>query len=383
MALLYGAHFQQDNAGSNKPHILSFTIARTISDDTLLELWNGPTNASIKACVDYDGKYYSADWTAGDIFYAVTGGVANVGRMDSLAVGNPYEVLQISISDIPAWTNVLQTFTIRQLNISPSVVTQDSYLNIQGSASYPLTETLGYIQLTGIVEVQSPGGTSRGFNLQPTLANTDAYANPTVIGGSVVPIIGKVAGQTFHTVYGLQVATWGVTGGYTTTYWRGIYLESPTNQTSTFNAGLYIEDIAGASSQNYSIYTNGGTIYVGADGILCGAATGGDKGTGTINVSVDIYKNNASYNNPDAVLEKVFTGSVVKHKDSPFADYPGLMSLAEVELYAREHFNLPRVSQAKGMFDRSDVVLEKVEELFLYLFDHEKRLHATESVAHP
>jgi len=141
-------------------------------------------------------------------------------------------------------------------------------------------------------------------------------------------------------------------------------------------------------------------------GIQVGSPTGGDKGAGTINTAGDIYKNNSAYNNPDYVLEHAFTGQITKHTperltireqmrdeegepvilereiDNPSQirsqDYPGLLPLEDVEAYCRENHQLPRIAQAKGMFERSDAVLEKLEEIHLYLFDLNKRLKALE-----
>ncbi len=110
-----------------------------------------------------------------------------------------------------------------------------------------------------------------------------------------------------------------------------------------------------------------GTATFNDSGVIVGAPTGGDKGGGTINVATDIFKNNTAYTNPDAVLEKYWTGKVIKYVDSPFADYPGLMPLAELREYTKEHWHLPRIHRGPmGVFDMTDILLEKVEELTLY-----------------
>ncbi|KKL10707.1 hypothetical protein LCGC14_2553120 [marine sediment metagenome] len=109
-------------------------------------------------------------------------------------------------------------------------------------------------------------------------------------------------------------------------------------------------------------------------GLIIGAPSGGLKGLGTINVATEIYKQDSAYSNPDAVLEKHYTGKVVKFADSPFADYPGLMSLKELEEFTKKNWHLPRIHRdPMGIFDRGDVLLEKVEELFLYDFEFNNR----------
>jgi hypothetical protein len=138
------------------------------------------------------------------------------------------------------------------------------------------------------------------------------------------------------------------------------------------------------------IYTNGaadlifGTVSAermrigsGAGGVMIGAPTGGDKGTGSLNVAADIYRNNSAYANPDYVLEHYYTGKIEKFAQNEGADtYPGLMPLGELETYLRENHHLPRVPRngGAGIFARSDFVLEKLEELFLHIIELEKRL---------
>lgn len=105
-------------------------------------------------------------------------------------------------------------------------------------------------------------------------------------------------------------------------------------------------------------------------GMRVGAPTGGDKGMGTINISADIYKNNAAYTNPDYVLEKWATGKIEKYINNEGAKtYDGIMSIDEVRNYAQLHHRLPRIDdKPKGMFDRTDILLEKIEELYIYIF---------------
>ena len=108
--------------------------------------------------------------------------------------------------------------------------------------------------------------------------------------------------------------------------------------------------------------------------------TGGNKGGGTINVAGNIYKNDSLYSNPDYAFEHYFTGSIVKFAGNEGAsDYPGLWSLADVKAYAQQNYELPRVADKKGIFDRTDILLEKMEEVYLYLFGHEDRLAALEN----
>lgn len=109
------------------------------------------------------------------------------------------------------------------------------------------------------------------------------------------------------------------------------------------------------------------------DSIIVGASpTGGDKGTGTINVATDVYKNNSAYTNPDYVFEIEYTGYP---SDFVRPEYNGRMSLADVREFTRQHYHLPGIKRdVTGIFERADLVLEKLEEVFLYLMDHEEKI---------
>ena len=128
-------------------------------------------------------------------------------------------------------------------------------------------------------------------------------------------------------------------------------------------------------------YTNGAErMHLGA-GLVVGAATGDDKGAGTINVSGGIYKNDSAYANPDYALEHYFTGKISKFAENPGAEtYSGLIPLDKLEQYMRENLHLPRVArEPSDVFERCDIALEKIEELTLYIIELQKRLGAMEA----
>lgn len=121
-----------------------------------------------------------------------------------------------------------------------------------------------------------------------------------------------------------------------------------------------------------SLWTSGGFIV--------GTATGGYTGAGTINTAGDIYKNNSAFTNPDYAIEHWLTGSIELFDDSPgAADYTGRLSLPDLKVYMQENYQLPRVSSARGMFERGDMVLEKIEEIFIHLIELDERITALET----
>ena len=112
------------------------------------------------------------------------------------------------------------------------------------------------------------------------------------------------------------------------------------------------------------------------NGVTIGSPDGSFKGVGTMNVDVDIFKDNTAYANPDYVLEHAATGSINRFAGNTGAsDYTGLMSLDKLAVYIQEHYRLPRINdEPMGMFERGDTALEKIEELTLYVLDLHKRL---------
>lgn len=78
----------------------------------------------------------------------------------------------------------------------------------------------------------------------------------------------------------------------------------------------------------------------------------------------------------DYVFEHVYLDGKIL-SDAP-ADYEGLRPLAEVEAYTRDRYCLPRRNIHADAADRSQWVEEKIEEGYLYLFDHEHRVVALE-----
>lgn len=130
MPLLRGLKMISQDPDNNVPHILGFQIARAAANDTLFELWNGPTNTARKMLVDLNGKFYSAAWTAGDILRAVTGGISGVRRLDSLALGTAYQGLRVNsgATDIE-WAGASQRLTTDTTGASTSGTGEDDLIS--------------------------------------------------------------------------------------------------------------------------------------------------------------------------------------------------------------------------------------------------------------
>jgi len=132
---------------------------------------------------------------------------------------------------------------------------------------------------------------------------------------------------------------------------------------------------ASGATTNYAVYTDGGTVRVSSDGIVVGNPGSGDMGSGTINVATNIYLNGGSQIWPDYVFEKAFTGKVEKYKSDKAALYQ-FMSLEELEDYAKKVWSLPNshLKKPMGLFDQVLFAVEKIEDLYLHLFQKEREI---------
>lgn len=164
--------------------------------------------------------------------------------------------------------------------------------------------------------------------------------------------------------------------GYTSRRWRSVNA-AVLNLSNTTNTGYGII----TSTITGTTYDSAGHQFL-TGGVLVGAApTGGNKGAGTINIAGDIYKNNTAYTNPDYVFEKYFTGKIERFNSNPGAtSYTNTLSLDQAEAAARITLRLPGITdEPMGAFERSDKVLEKVEEVYLHMFELNGRLKKAEA----
>lgn len=197
---------------------------------------------------------------------------------------------------------------------------------------------------------------------------------------------GSSGTQSFTSAVELTIAG-GSAGTVSISSWWGIRLDDPAGVSITTARGIEIESLGGSSNNyaihindqtgatnNWAIYSAGGMVEILGDGIIVGAATSGDMGVGTINVSDNIYKNGGS-----ALFDYVFDhywDNICNNRA-----YAGLMPLVEVEVFTRDHRRLPHIlgGDGVGFFDQLETVGVVVEEAYLYLFNHETRLQKLES----
>jgi hypothetical protein len=126
-----------------------------------------------------------------------------------------------------------------------------------------------------------------------------------------------------------------------------------------------------------------GATFTASGGLQLGTPTGGDLGSGKLNVAGGIYLNNSAYTNPDYVFEHHFTGGIEKYADKPRArDYRGRLAIDDLERHVATHLRFPGIDdEPADIFERSDIALEKLEEQALYLFELNARIGHLERTA--
>lgn len=173
----------------------------------------------------------------------------------------------------------------------------------------------------------------------------------------------------------------GASGYVTSGFWPGASIVVQVDSTPAFGyvptrMTFGTTSGSGVAATHLAIDKDGITNFVGG-GITVAAPTGGAKGSGTINLQGDIYKNNTAYTNPDYVFEHYYTGKIRKFASHDgAASYKGLQSLKQIEAYAKKYYELPHVGSTSGIFERADAMLQTTEEIYLHLFEMQHEIDA-------
>jgi len=266
VGLLYGAKFTSQATADSKPHIFAHQTARTTANDLLFDIWNAATSAGRKASVDLDGKYYSAALTAGDILYAVAGGVTGVKRLDSLAIGAVGKMLRSS-GTAPSWTTATMPDTVAQgavlygsaANVwsALAIGTANQFLRVNAGATAPEYVTLTAAMVTAGAALTKTDDTNVTLTLGGTPTTALLAAASLTLGwtGTLAPARGGTG------VANNAASTITITGAFA----LGLTLSAATSVTLPTSGTLWASGTAlTATTVNSTDATDAGNTITGA-----------------------------------------------------------------------------------------------------------------------
>lgn len=292
------------------------------------------------------------------------------------------------------------TGTARDVALNYAATTAQAILIKAGGAGVPVSN--GHLQF-GVRTWAVLSGTDATSSFFATYQDGGTTSSATQYMISLVPAINYTAASKTGSFYAIYVNptltsqptgnSGGIVFSSTASSFTGgtalVFNNQADEQTNyeAFRFGFVsnVFTIAGqkggtGTSRNFAVSLAGTTVMTltSGGGMQVGAApTGGDKGVGTINVSVNIFLNGTAYTNPDYVLEQWVTGGIKKFAANKGAKGYKRRSLEEMEAYVREHLRLPGIDDnPMGVVERFDTLLEKVEEIYTHLFEMKKLMAA-------
>lgn len=282
---------------------------------------------------------------AGTTDFSATGGASQVVKQTS--VGGPFTVAKLAFTDINGTVGAAQMPALAGDVITSVGTVATTVAKIQGTTVSGVTGT-GAAVLSNAPTLIAP------------VLGVASATNLTVANGVTNGIILTAAAGTNGSI--------AMGAGGSLFFTMGSTAESFAVNDHVNNTVFSItETVAGTASSSQ-------TAFLGS--MVIGAPTGGQKGSGTLNVATNIYLNNTAYTNPDFVFEHAYTGGIAKFADKPGAkEYLGLMSLSELRQFTRDNLRLPGINdEPAGVVERFDTVLAKLEEMTLYVLDLNERL---------
>lgn len=326
---------------------------------------NGIDTFSFRALGAFGGGYGLTDGTFNAGLYTTTspGNALLIGFGSSLgALTTKFQFTDTDFS--PATSDAAALGT-------SSLAWSDAFFANGAVLTFNNTNTISHSASTGAFSFSSSCSINTANNTAClTAVNTATPGSGTGSGMNL-----RSGGYPTATGHRLGFLAFGSTNGTTNISSCGVYAFASEAYTAGSNQGSYFqfETTSAASASRVARLTI-------ADGIQIGAPTGGDKGAGTLNAAGDIYKNNTAYTNPDYAFEHYYTGKIERFAENEgAASYCGLMPLDELRDYTRKNLRLPGINdEGIGIFARSDLILEKLEEMTLHVLDLHERVKRLE-----
>jgi hypothetical protein len=152
--------FEYPDAGSDKPHFISYATARTVADDGLLEIWNGVEGTTLALRVNKDGQLQLEDGTVG---------APAVAAADDKDTGIYFVSGTPEVATAVAGAKVLSV-------VAAGIVVTGTVVATGGGS---LTGT--WSDLGSVTTVDINGGTVGGVTLDGTISGTPTWASAQAI----------------------------------------------------------------------------------------------------------------------------------------------------------------------------------------------------------
>jgi hypothetical protein len=374
---------------------LATTSGLTISTGLMIDdsiAGAGLTIASkVLAVGSGDGIDVAADSIAVDVTDLIGNGLVEEAT-NNIALGTPGSLTATSTNAVTASSH---THAIDS-TIARSAVTISAGNGLTGGGDLTTNRTITMGTPSTLTAATSNAVTTTSHTHAITTTNNGAASTIVAMDSSGYVRFGNGSGAAQRRVH--IVGTDGAVASFPSSAMTGT--ESLVVENAGANSSMAIISAAnalsslkfiqsGAAEMTGHIYVNHstGTMFFSANGagekmylnngLRIGLPTGGDKGAGTINITGDVYKNNTAYTNPDYALEAWRDGRIIQHASKPGARDYRRMTLGEVENHIRTNLRLPGFTdKPMGMFERGDLVLEKIEELYTHLIELSHKVEA-------
>ena len=220
MPVPHGVAFEHPSASSSKPHYLSYATARTVADDDLFGLWNGPTSASRVVRINKDGQVQAANGLVTLPTYSFESdkdcGLYRIGANNVGVAVNGAKVLDVGTGGlgVTGTLNVSGAVTLDgAVTIGNATGDALTYHPSAWTLTNAVTITGTWTNLGAVTTVDINGGTVGGVTLDGTISGTPTWASSQAITLSTAAqaSVTSLGTLTSLTVSGLLTASAGLT----------------------------------------------------------------------------------------------------------------------------------------------------------------------------
>lgn len=286
MAVLpLGLRFEHPSASSAKPHILSYATARSVADDSLLEVWNGSTSAARVLRLNKDGQVQLQQGAVGAPvlapegdkdtgFYFVTAtpevavAVAGTKRLSVVAAGVAVTGSVTSSGALLVSANDGAALGVSGTAWSDLFLASGGVIN-WNAGNVTLTHSSGRLTMSGALSVSGNGPHNIGgtnFDYIACIFDSTFTSGGASTQASGVHFGVDLTGASGDTAALAQIRTGGTIttqANDTVTVVASAYIDEPfitvgSSGTVTNSAALYVVGAATEATNNYAVWVDSG-----------------------------------------------------------------------------------------------------------------------------